>query len=373
MQKSKIENPLARNNVYSIIMAGGVGSRFWPKSNQEMPKQFLDMLGTGQSLIQQTWERTKRFCPKENIFIVTNKAYKDIVKEQIPQASEEQILLEPGRKNTAPCIAYATYKIYKLNPEANIIVAPADHLILKEEKFTSLIDEAVEFVQQNNALLTIGIRPTRPDTGYGYIEFNEDSVEGYENIHRVNAFTEKPTHPIAEKFIKQGNYFWNAGIFVWNIKTILKEFETHLPKMNKLFKSGKTHYNTNEEENFINDIYDSCKSISIDYGIMEKSEHVYVIKADIGWTDLGTWNSLYNELPHDENGNALLGKHFDLDESTQNCIINIPDKKIIALKGLKDFIVVDTEDALLIYPRKDEQEIKKLVNRIKVNKHNGFA
>lgn len=353
-------------------MAGGIGSRFWPQSRSGKPKQFFDMLGIGNTLIQQTWNRVQRFCPTKNIFVVTNQAYEELVKKQLPKIKDEQILLEPNRRNTAPCIAYAAYKIKELNPDANIVVAPSDHLIIKEDKFISVIKEALSFTEKNDCLVTLGISPTRPDTGYGYIQFNETDVEGFKGVNKVKTFTEKPNLTLAKQFIESGDFVWNSGMFIWSVKSILKAFEQHMPETANLFKEGGNKYNTPEEENFVLQTYALCKSNSIDYGVMEKSDNVYVIRADIGWSDLGTWGSLYEHLHKDKNKNALLGKHFEMDDS-KNCIVSIPKDKLAVIQGLDDYIVVDTENVLLICPKKDEQQIKHYVNNLKLNKGDKFV
>ncbi len=292
-------------------MAGGVGSRFWPLSRTSQPKQFIDILGTGETLIQQTFRRFKTICPKENIYIVTSDIYKEIVKSQIPELTDEQIICEPSRRNTAPCIAYANYKIQKVNPNANIVVSPSDHIILREDIFVEVINNALEESSKNDCLITLGIQPSRPDTGYGYIQFNDkNSSDTGRKIKKVKTFTEKPVLEMAKSFIESGDFLWNAGIFVWSLKSIMKAFEQYLPDVDSIFKEGIHYYNSNREEDFIKNAYTICKNISIDYGVMEKANNVYVLAADFGWSDLGTWGSLYENRNKDANGNSIVGKNI---------------------------------------------------------------
>lgn len=352
-------------------MAGGVGSRFWPMSRTSLPKQFHDVLGIGSTLLQLTVARYLPICPKENIIIVTNAGYKDLVKEQLPDLRDEQILLEPSRKNTAPCIAYATYKINEENKDANIIVAPSDHLIIKEVDFQNSIKTAINRAESENCLLTIGIKPNRPDTGYGYIQF-EDDDNSDEPIKKVQTFTEKPFLDLAKRFIESGDFYWNSGMFIWNVKSILAAFETHLPDINKLFAEGIGKYGTAEEEKFINEIYPLCKNISIDHGLMEKAKNVYVILADLGWSDLGTWGSLYTHVEKDATNNAIIGDNILTYDSSDN-IVMMPKNKLAVIQGLDEYIIVDSNDTLLICRKEDEQKIKQFVNDIKVNKGEGFV
>lgn len=352
-------------------MAGGIGSRFWPMSRTQHPKQFIDILGTGETLIQQTYNRLKKVCPEENIFIVTNEIYKDLTLEQLQGINENQIVCEPSMRNTAPCIAYANHKIAALNPNANIIVAPADHLILKEDEFVKIINTALAYTAENDALFTLGITPTRPDTGYGYIQFNEETILPSSTIRKVKTFTEKPDLELAKQFIDSGDFCWNSGMFVWSLKSIQTAFETLLPTMSQIFAAGEGKYNTPEEEAFIKEAYGTCKNISIDYGIMEKSKNVYVMSADIGWSDLGTWGSIYTHLPLDDNKNAVVGKNVMLYESEGN-IINVPKEKLVVLQGLKDYIVVESDSILLVCKKEDEQQIKQFVKDIKLSKDKRF-
>jgi mannose-1-phosphate guanylyltransferase len=352
---------------YCVIMAGGIGSRFWPLSRTGHPKQFLDILGTGKSLLLQTYERFKIICPEENIIIVTSESYTDLVLEQIPGIKPRQIIAEPQRRNTAPCVAYACNKIYALNRDANIVVTPSDHLITDEPSFIKSIGSALEFTKKKNALVTLGIRPDRPDTGYGYIQFKEDGSTEMLHIRPVKTFTEKPNEEMAKFFIRSGDFLWNSGIFIWNAKAILNAFDEYLPEVAALFKDTANIYNTPEETEFIKKAYSQCKNISIDYGIMEKAKNVFVLASDFGWSDLGTWASLYEHLPHDSNENSVTGNHVMLDD-TKKCIINIPKDKLAVIKGLEDFIVVEADNILLICPKSQEQEIRQLVSDVKVKK-----
>ncbi|HBH47400.1 MAG TPA: mannose-1-phosphate guanylyltransferase [Bacteroidales bacterium] len=354
---------------YCVIMAGGVGSRFWPFSRSQKPKQFLDILGTGQSLLQSTFERFNKIIPKENILIVSNADYADIILEQLPEITKDQVLLEPMRRNTAPCIAFANYKIKSKDPEANIVVTPADHIILKEMQFLSVVENGLKFVDENDALLTLGIQPSRPETGYGYIQISgeKDNIELNKSFRKVKTFTEKPNHELAQKFLESGDFFWNSGMFFWSLNAINKSFEQHLPDVDNLFKDGLGKYNTEEEQTFIDSAYSKCKNISIDYGIMEKASNVHVLCADIGWSDLGTWGSLYDISDKDANKNFVNGGHSFLYD-TKNCMVSLSENKIAVIQGLEDSIVVDADDILLICKKKEEQRIKQFVNDVKLEK-----
>lgn len=353
-------------NNYCVIMAGGVGSRFWPLSRMNKPKQFLDILGTGRTLLQMTFDRFQSICPVENIYIVTSTIYKEIIFEQLPELTEEQILLEPARRNTAPCIAYANYKIFKKNPNANIVTAPSDHLILKENEFKKVIKEGLEFASKKDALLTLGIKPSRPETGYGYIQVNGNkNITGNKNIYKVKTFTEKPDKKLAKVFHESGEFFWNSGIFIWSLKSIMKAFETNLPEIDTLFSEGISIYNTEKESEFISHTYYECKNISIDYGIMEKADNVYVYCSDFGWADLGTWGSLHENSSKDDNKNAILGGNV-FSYELENCIVNMPKDKLVVLQGLKDLIIVESGNILLVCKKEDEQEIKQYVNDVKL-------
>lgn len=342
-------------NNYVIIMAGGVGTRFWPFSRSTNPKQFHDVLGVGKTMIQQTVERFEGVCPKENIFIATSEEYYDLTKTQLPYLSDDQILLEPNRRNTAPCIGYACYKIASKNPDANIVVAPADHIILKEDEFRDKINAALHFSKNNDVLVTLGIKPTRPDTGYGYIQFEES--EG--NIKKVKTFTEKPDLEWAVKFVESGEFVWNAGIFIWNVKTIKKTFEMFLPEMAEAFEEIKKDFYSERESEALKKAYPQCKSISIDNGVMEKAENVFVVLSDIGWSDLGTWKSLYEVSEKDENQNAIDGNTLLF--NTSNCIIKTPEDRLVVVNGLDGYIVAEFDNVLMICRKEDEQKVKEFV------------
>jgi mannose-1-phosphate guanylyltransferase len=352
------------DNRYVIIMAGGVGSRFWPLSRREMPKQFLDIAGSGETLIQQTYRRFKSNCPEENIFVVTNTEHADIVVDQLG-IDPTHVLGEPFRRNTAPCLAYGTFRILKENPDAVIAVTPADHLIIKEDKFSEVIQKCFDFAKKNDGLITLGIKPDRPETGYGYIQADQKKpVIGYNNLLQVKTFTEKPNIDLAKVFLESGDFYWNSGIFIWNIRSILSAFEKHMPDMFTVFDEGRDLFGTSQEKSFIGKTYAECKSISIDYGIMEKAENVYVMCTDIGWSDLGTWSSLYEHSSIDKNGNALLRGEIFSYECTGN-IFNISPGKIGVIQGLTDFIVVDSENVLLIVRKEEEQNIKQYLEDVK--------
>ncbi len=357
-----------KNNRYAVIMAGGVGTRFWPMSTTNKPKQFIDILGVGKTLIQLTFERLNKISPAENIYVVTNEIYKDLVLEQLPQLTEKQVLLEPSRRNTAPCVAYVNYKIKEENPDAVIVVAPSDHIILKEDEFVRDVNIALEAAETNDWLLTLGIKPSRPDTGYGYIQFEEEKVyPKEERLRKVKTFTEKPTLEIAKSFLESGDFLWNSGIFIWSLKSITKAFEKYLDEVDSLFKAGVGKYNTSEEKDFIAQTYAVCTNISLDYGIMEKADNVYVLSVDFGWSDLGTWGSLYAISEKDENKNAVVSGDVMLYD-TKNCIVHMPDNKLAVLKGLDDYIVAEGNNILLICRKEDEQQIRQIVNDVKVEK-----
>lgn len=351
-------------NRFVIIMAGGVGSRFWPLSRSEKPKQFLDILGTGETLIQQTFRRFKAICPVENIFVVTNSAHRDLVIEQLG-IDRSRVLGEPFRRNTAPCIAYGTFRILKENPDAVIAVTPADHLIVKEDKFCKVLESCFDFAEKNDSLVTLGIKPDRPETGYGYIQADQKKpVQGYANLLKVKTFTEKPDIDLARVFIESGDFFWNSGIFIWNIKSILSAFDKYMPDTYAVFEEGREIYGTKEEKSFIGTTYAECRSISIDYGIMEKADNVYVMCTEIGWSDLGTWGSLYEHSAIDKTGNALVrGDVFSYDNNGN--IFNIAPGKVAVLQGLKDYIIVDSDDVLLIVKKEEEQNIKQYLEDVK--------
>lgn len=354
------------DNNYCVIMAGGVGSRFWPLSRMNKPKQFLDILGTGRTLLQMTFDRFKVICPVENIYIVTSVIYKETIQEQLPELKEEQILLEPARRNTAPCIAYANYKILQKNPNAKIVTAPSDHLILKEDVFTRVIKEGLDFVSEKDALLTLGIKPSRPETGYGYIQINgTKNIDGNINIHKVKTFTEKPDKDLAKVFYESGEFFWNSGIFIWSLNSIMQAFKIHLPEIDSLFNEGNNIYDTEKEFEFISHTYYECKNISIDYGVMEKADNVFVYCSDFGWADLGTWGSLHENISKNEQNNSILGNNV-FSYGLENCIVNMPKDKLVVLQGLKDLIIVESDGILLVCKKEDEQEIKQFVNDVKL-------
>lgn len=353
------------NNNYVAIMAGGIGSRFWPMSRTSYPKQFIDLLGTGRSLIQWTYHRFKNIVPPENIYFITNESYISTLQEQIPEVSIDNIISEPSRKNTSPCAAYFAHKLMAMNPDANIIMSPADHLIMDEKAFEKTAKEALEFVSKNDALLTLGIKPTRPDTGYGYIQ--HDVEEDQHKIYKVKTFTEKPSLELAKTFLKSGDFLWNSGIFVWNVKTIMTALAKHQPELNDVFLQANGVYNTPQERDVISSLYAQCTNISIDYGIMEKAKNVYVIPSYFGWSDLGTWESAYENSEKDYLGNAVYGKNVMIIDATE-CMVKAPDKKLVVLQGLEECVVIDTEDVLLICERSREQQIKEYVAEVKRNK-----
>lgn len=342
---------------YCVIMGGGIGSRFWPFSRETRPKQFLDFFGTGRSLLQQTFDRFAQIIPAENIYIATNRKYAGLVKQQLPEISDNQMLLEPTRRNTAPCIAYAAYRIRSINPNANIVVTPADHLILQEQNFLKNIQTGLNFVSKFPSLLTLGVKPNRPETGYGYIQTEEG---GNDNIQKVKAFTEKPNYELARVFYKSGEFFWNSGIFIWNVQTILNSFHTHLPDMTTRFDQGADKFNTPAEAAFIEEQYPMCQNISIDYGIMEKDDNVYMLMADFGWSDLGTWGSLYDLAGKDDQLNATLKGETLFIGSTNN-LVTLSKEKLAVIQGLDDYIIAESNDILLICKKSDEQRIKQFI------------
>ena len=344
------------NHTYVVIMAGGVGTRFWPFSRTSYPKQFHDVLGTGRTLLQQTADRFDGICPPENIFIVTSSLYKDLCQQQLPQLSNDQVLCEPIARNTAPCIAYACYKIAQHDPQANIIVAPADHIILKEDEFKRTIQTALDATKEQDILVTLGIQPSRPDTGYGYIQYIPESEN---TIKKVKTFTEKPHIELARQFLESGEFVWNAGIFVWNVQAIIKAFESHLPEVAEIFEEGKAAYYTDHEKAFIDKAYSLTGSISIDNGVMEKAENVYVVLSDFGWSDLGTWKSLYEVSDKNEDFNVIDG-HIML-YNTKNCIIKTPKDRLVVVNGLDGYIVAEYDNVLMICRKEEEQKVKNFV------------
>lgn len=348
-------------NYYAILMAGGVGSRFWPVSTTEFPKQFHDMLGAGETLIQKTFGRLSQLIPVENILILTNEKYNQIVLEQLPLVKQEQVLLEPAMRNTAPCILYASMKIKKQNPDAVMVVAPSDHWIEDESLFTQNLQQCFDFCSTENALMTLGIQPTFPNTGFGYIEFDKSDNNP---IKKVSQFREKPDYETAKSFLEAGNFLWNGGIFIWSVQAIIASFEKFQPQMNALFLKGWNDYNTANENDFIAENYSLAENVSIDYAVMEKAENVYVLPATFDWNDLGTWGSLHEKLDKDENNNSVVNATVLLNNSSSNIISTAKDKLVI-IDGLEDFIIVDKDNVLLIYPKSKEQEIKGIVSQLK--------
>ncbi|PZX91886.1 mannose-1-phosphate guanylyltransferase [Flavobacterium aquariorum] len=348
-------------NYYAILMAGGIGSRFWPVSTREFPKQFHDMLGSGETLIQKTFSRLSQIIPKENILILTHESYNDLILEQLPMVTQEQIVLEPAMRNTAPCILYASLKIKKINPNAVMVVAPSDHWIEDEMQFVANLQRSFDLCEREESLMTLGILPTAPNTGYGYIEF--DKLDS-RSIKKVVQFREKPDSKTARRFIQSRNYLWNAGIFIWSVRSILKAFEEFQPEMFALFMEGYDVYNTESENAFIQSHYPNAENISIDYAIMENAKNVYVLPATFDWNDLGTWGSLHEKLPKDDNNNAVVNAIVLLQNASNNIIRTAIGKQVI-VDGLDDYIIVDKDSVLLIYPKSKEQEIKAIVSQLK--------
>lgn len=347
-----------KNNFYCVIMGGGVGSRFWPCSRKNLPKQFLDFFGTGRSLLQQTFDRFNKIIPAENIFIVTNVMYADLVKQQLPQMDDSRILLEPARRNTAPCILWASYHIRAINPNANIVVAPSDHLILKEDEFTQAVQRGLEFVSKDDKLLTLGIKPNRPETGYGYIQIAEQVGD---NFYKVKTFTEKPELDLAKLFISTGEFYWNSGLFMWNVNSVIQASEKLLPEIVLKLNAKSEVFNTPEEQNYINEVFPTCPNVSIDFGLMEKADNVYISLGDFGWSDLGTWSSLYDLSEKDENANVTL-KCKSMIYNSKNNIIALPEEKLAVIDGLDGYLIAENDDVLLICKKDEEHAIRKYVN-----------
>lgn len=338
-------------------MAGGVGSRFWPASRESFPKQFLDILGVGKSLIRLTYERFTNIVPPERILVVTNKIYKDLVHEHIPEIPLSNIITEPSRNNTAPCVAYTAFRLQAMDENATFVVAPSDHVILKEEAFLNKVSTALEYASNNEVILTLGIQPTRPDTGYGYVESSAEKVSS--DIEKVKSFREKPDLETAKEYLEAGTYYWNAGIFVWSAKTILNSFKANATDIYDILARDLSKYNTGQEQDYIDEVYPTTPSISVDYAILEKANNVYTLPADIGWSDLGTWNALHAFKEKDETGSVVIGDNTMLLDS-KNCIVRSDAKKLVVIKGLNDYIVIDESDVLLVYPKSEEQAIKAL-------------
>lgn len=351
-----------QSNTFVAIMAGGVGSRFWPASRTSCPKQFLDILGVGKSLLQMTYDRFLKVCPAENIFIVTNKQYVGLVKEHLPALSDNQILGEPSRNNTAPCVAYTALKLQALNPDANLIIAPSDHVIQNDEEFVRLLEKGLAFTATHQALLTLGIKPSRPDTGYGYIQFEETPL--LDEIHEVKRFAEKPPLEKAKAYLESGDYLWNAGIFIWRVSTLLDAYQRYAPEIYEILAKPNAPYNTAEEQAFIDLYYPTTPDISVDYAIMEKAENVYTMPSEFGWSDLGTWASLHAEGDKDDSNNVTNGSNAILLD-TKDCLVRTPAGKLIILKDLEGYIVVDEGDVLMVYPKSKEQEVKEVTKLIR--------
>ncbi|MDQ3071822.1 MAG: mannose-1-phosphate guanylyltransferase [Bacteroidota bacterium] len=348
---------------YGVIMAGGIGSRFWPLSKKNYPKQFHDILSSGKTMFQATYERLLTACPAENIMVVANEAYREIIKIQIPQITDEQILGEPHARNTAPCVAYAAARIATKDAKAIMAVLPSDHHIPDSEKFGVTLKKAFEFAAGNDALLTLGIKPTRPDTGYGYIQITEDKHKG--DFYKVKTFTEKPNRELADHFVKSGEFLWNSGMFIWKVSAINKAYKNHLPEIYALFHDGAKHYFTSEESMYVQKAYELCTIISIDYGILEKAENVFVLPSDFNWSDIGTWNALHDFSKKDSSNNVIHGDMVFL-RNTENSIVHVPNKKLVALNNVKNLIVVESDGVLLIADINREQEIRQVVNDIKI-------
>lgn len=346
---------------YAVIMAGGVGSRFWPLSKKELPKQFLDLLGTGQTLIQKTYDRLSKIIPSHNIFILTNESYESLVKRDLPQITDRQIVLEPDMRNTAPCILLSALKIHKENPDARMIVAPSDHWIEDENEFSKDVKMAFEVSNRDQTIMTLGIQPGFPHTGYGYIQYD---LNDKKEVKRVIRFTEKPDYNKAKEFLKAGNFLWNAGIFISRADCLINAFKTHLPKMHQILNSGCEFFNNSEETEFLKENYPKVENISIDYGIMEKASNVEVLPVKFDWNDLGSWGSLYDKMEKDKNQNVIINTQAYLEDSEEN-IICTPKDRVVVVRGLKDFIVVENEEILMIYPKSAEQEIKETRNLVK--------
>ena len=351
---------------YCIIMAGGIGSRFWPMSRVRKPKQFIDVLGTGETLLQATFRRAKQICPVENIYIVTSKLYSDMVSEDLADCPKENILCEPVRRNTAPCIAYAMCRIEQKCKDALVLVMPSDHFIMDEENFNEQIHKGFAFAEKEKVLICLGIKASYPNTGYGYIQYlSEKTAKDDNGIRKVKLFTEKPAYEMACRFVESGDFLWNAGIFIWSTEAIGEAFAKFLPEIKEALSQGEQIWNTEEEEEFIEKAYSVCPSISIDYGVMEKAENVYVIKSDFGWSDVGTWGALYDVLPKDDNGNSVTGKNVMLYDC-KDCMINVPKDKLLVLQGLEDYMVIESDGVLMMCRRGEEQRIKQFITDVEV-------
>lgn len=353
------------SNTYCVIMAGGIGSRFWPVSRNVFPKQFLDILGVGSSFLQQTYQRFVRIIPPERILVVTAAPYVDLVRQQLPELPFQNILAEPKRRNTAPCIAYATYKIIQSHPDALMVVAPSDHLILGDDAFIGTIEAALEFARSHDALITVGIKPTRPETGYGYIQAVKKGYQsvGEHLVYPVKTFTEKPNAELAQVLMDSGEFYWNSGIFIWQAQSIAQQMERWIPEVNSLFKNGLSLYDTPLEATYLTKAYDECRNVSIDYGVMEHADNTYVFSAVFGWSDLGSWESFYMNSPHDKDLNVVHAAHH-FTENVQRSVVYTDQKdKLLVVKGLSDYLVIDTQDALMVCP-KDDTQARNLFNEM---------
>ncbi|TLM92223.1 mannose-1-phosphate guanylyltransferase [Hymenobacter jeollabukensis] len=357
-------------NTYLVVMAGGIGSRFWPFSRTNNPKQFHDVLGVGKSMLRLTVDRFAGICPPENVFVVTNRDYTELVQQHLPELQPDQILGEPIGRNTAPCIAYASYRIAQRDPQATIIVTPADHAVLKEDVFQDIIRQAVSAAQQNDVLITLGIQPSRPDTGYGYIQFIDEQKLGDTNLRKVKTFTEKPNLELAQMFIDSGDFLWNSGLFVWRADVIVRAFHHYLSDIAEVFDEGAGQLGTPQEAAFIDEAYSRSRNISIDYGIMEKADNVYVLPADFGWSDLGTWDSLHRMGRRDEHNNVIDGDAMLYD--TKECVIKTPSERLVVVQGLEGYIVAEYDNVLLICKRTEEQRVKEFVADVKSKKGAGY-
>ena len=358
------------NSTYIIVMAGGIGSRFWPFSRTHHPKQFHDVLGVGRSMLQLTVDRFAGICPPENVFVVTNRDYTALVQEHLPELPADQILGEPIGRNAAPCIAYASYRIAQRDPQATIIVTPADHAVLREDEFRRLIRLAIDAARASDVLITLGIQPSRPDTGYGYIQYMDDQSLPGGQLHKVKTFTEKPNLELAKMFVESGDFLWNSGLFVWRADVILNAFHQYLSDIAEVFDEGADQLGTPQEEAFITEAYSRCRNISIDYGVMEKADNVYVLPADFGWSDVGTWDSLHRIGEHDAHGNMINGDVLLYD--TTGCVIKTPSERLVVVQGLEDYIIAEYDNVLLICKRSEEQRVKEFVADVKAKKGAGY-
>ena len=347
-----------KNNVHVVIMAGGVGSRFWPMSTPDTPKQFIDILGCGRTFIQMTYDRFKELCLPENVWVVTSAKYAQVVKQRLPEIPEKNILLEPCRRNTAPCIAYVSWRIKAKDPNANIVVAPSDHIILNTPHFQQVVSSALDFTEQSDSIVTLGMKPNRPETGYGYIQADLTySSPRNKNIFRVDQFKEKPDLETAKRYIKSDKFFWNSGLFIWNVKTIVNAFRVYQPAISRIFESLLPYYGTDKEQELINEAYPLCENISVDYAILEKADEIFVYPADFGWSDVGTWGALHMLSPRDDANNALIGPNINVYES-RNCIVHTTTEKKVVIQGLDGYIIAEHEDTLLVCKLSEEQRIK---------------